>query len=256
MKRTIYTLSDFHVSGDPQRNSQEKWGPVWVDHRKQIETNWRELVGPDDIMLINGDTSWSSSVEQAMEDLTWIASLPGTKYLCEGNHCSGWWKISKLRKAFKELGITDTFFTTYQDTFEIAEGIVLVGGMGWYGPRDRELFVTENPAEAAVRWRNDLYERAMLKFYQHVIEMRRALERTKEQYPDHTILVQTHFPPRNEMFELMKEYKVAACVYGHLHGETQWMRTENIETDLGGVDFRLVATDFVLNVPQKVLELP
>jgi predicted phosphohydrolase len=255
MMQNIFTLSDLHVSGNPQRGDQARFGDVWIDHRQKIEDNWRATVTPNDIILVNGDTTWSSNPDVAMEDLTWLESLPGTKYLCEGNHCESWWRPSRIRKALKELGLTTLHLTTHEDIHLMASGFVLVGTMGWYGPKDRELFklMNSDPDNLgwASRWSNENFDKAMSKFYLECTRMRQALKRARSLYPDARLFVQTHFPPRDSMFEMMKEFNVEWCVYGHLHSPTHSMGTEFIEReeDCGRVNFQLASTDFLVHKP-------
>jgi predicted phosphohydrolase len=249
---TIYTISDLHLSGEPERKCMSKYGIVWEDHRNKITENWNAIVKADDIVLVNGDTSLGSNFEQALEDLAWVASHPGHVFLCDGNHCSNWWRPAKLRKALGQLGITNLTLTTYEDRHLIGANYVLVGTRGWYGPRDRELFLAREPEAQFTRWTNEIYEHAMLVFYKDVINLRRSLERAKADYPDRRILVQTHFPPRNEMFDLIKAYDAEVCVYGHLHGSTWDMGTEFVESDFGNTKFILASTDFLNHVPKFV----
>ena len=66
-----------------------------------------------------------------------------------------------------------------------------------------------------------------------------------------------HYPPRYrgytcpEILDLLKQYEVKACYYGHLHGDSHKLA---IEGPCGGTDFRLVAADYVNFKPVKIAE--
>jgi predicted phosphohydrolase len=44
-----------------------------------METNWRAIVRPEDLVLVPGDISWATHFEDALVDLRWLDALPGTK---------------------------------------------------------------------------------------------------------------------------------------------------------------------------------
>jgi len=58
-----------------------------------------------------------------------------------------------------------------------------------------------------------------------------------------------HYPPTNrfllensEFIKLMQKYNVKKCIYGHLHGEAH---SEAIEENIGGIDLKLVSSDYL-----------
>ena len=54
-----------------------------------------------------------------------------------------------------------------------------------------------------------------------------------------------------EVIAKLEEYSVERCYYGHLHGPTH---KRAIEGKLGGVEYHLVAADYLGFVPKKVLD--
>lgn len=66
-----------------------------------------------------------------------------------------------------------------------------------------------------------------------------------------------HYPPRyqgyicDEIVELLERYGVKACYYGHLHGGSHRLAMEGI---FGGVEYHLVAADYIGFEPKKILE--
>ena len=98
----VYVLSDLHLSTNTKTNkSMEVFGSRWRGYMERIETNWRRLVEPCDTVIIPGDISWALGIDEALADLRFIDSLPGTKYLGKGNH-DFWWSTQKKLTDFWE----------------------------------------------------------------------------------------------------------------------------------------------------------
>lgn len=61
-----------------------------------------------------------------------------------------------------------------------------------------------------------------------------------------------HYPPitQNTLFhrqfldflEIMKQYQIKRCYYGHLHGKSH---QEAVQGDVQGVDFKLISADYL-----------
>ena len=70
-------------------------------------------------------------------------------------------------------------------------------------------------------------------------------------------LVFLHYPPRykgytcQEILDLLAKYEVRQCFYGHLHGPSHKLAMEGL---WDGVDFRLVAADYVDFKPVTVIK--
>ena len=70
-------------------------------------------------------------------------------------------------------------------------------------------------------------------------------------------IVFLHYPPRYKGYEcpeilaLLEKYQVRRCFYGHLHGGSHKLAMEG---QWDGVDFRLVAADYIGFAPYKVLD--
>ena len=69
-------------------------------------------------------------------------------------------------------------------------------------------------------------------------------------------LVFLHYPPRykgyecTEILQLLQRYDVRRCFYGHLHGASHGLAQEGL---WDGVDFKLVAADYIGFRPYRVL---
>ena len=80
----VYAISDLHL---PARvKPMDVFGEHWKNHFERIQADWRARVGAEDVVLLPGDLSWAMRLEEAIEDLSEIAALPGVKLLLRGNH--------------------------------------------------------------------------------------------------------------------------------------------------------------------------
>ena len=51
-----------------------------------------------------------------------------------------------------------------------------------------------------------------------------------------------HYPPfESNLIEIMKQYNVKTCIYGHLHGESH---KKAICGKIDNIDFKLVSADY------------
>jgi predicted phosphohydrolase len=72
----ILTISDLHLSfANPK--PMDIFGNRWRNHPERVATAWKNLIAPDDIVLIAGDISWAMQLKEALVDLRWIDQLPG-----------------------------------------------------------------------------------------------------------------------------------------------------------------------------------
>ena len=70
------------------------------------------------------------------------------------------------------------------------------------------------------------------------------------------IIAMIHYPPfnqdlsLNEFSQMLADYKVEKCVYGHLHGKGHKF---SYEGEMEGVDYNFVASDY-LDFNLKIIE--
>ena len=83
----IFVLSDLHLSTDLSMNkSMDIFGDRWRDYMVKIRKNWDSVVTPSDTVIVPGDISWATRLEEARADLDYLNRLNGTKLLGKGNH--------------------------------------------------------------------------------------------------------------------------------------------------------------------------
>ena len=94
------------------------------------------------------------------------------------------------------------------------------------------------------------------KIYEREIgRIRMSLEDAKKKGAREIIGV-LHYPPTNDKHqvsgftELMTEYGVKTCVYGHLHGKEKYKR--GLKGVLNGVEYKLVSLDYLNADPLRI----
>lgn len=233
---TIFAISDLHLSFNKSKglfevnHETDVYKPMdifgWDRHYEKIRDAWLETVGEGDTVLIPGDISWGMNLAEARHDFEWIARLPGRKVLSPGNHCYYAQSKKKVRQALPEG------MTWIDADYTLAEGVVVAGTRGWTLPGDR--FWDEEKDRR-------IYER-------QVGRLRLALEGAAREHPDLPRVVMIHFPPVTKkitasgFLDVMKEFHVRTCVYGHLHGAAH---KEAIEGEFEGIHLQLVSCDYL-----------
>lgn len=217
----IYAISDLHLSKAVPNKSMEMFGNKWINYQEKIDKNWKSTVTMEDTVLIAGDISWAISLEEAYEDFKYINSLPGKKIIIRGNHDYYFSTLTKVNK-FLEDNNFDTI-TILNNNSYLIENYNICGFRGW-GTTDKDTV--------------DDY-----KVYQReLVRLRLSLDSIEEENKEKPIIVMTHFPPfKPEIRDILKEYNVKTCIYGHLHGEGHYMVYEGI---IDNTDYKMVSGDY------------
>ena len=96
----IYAIGDLHLSGEPASKPMEVFGEHWRNHKEKVAANWQNTVTAQDTVIVCGDISWAMTLEEAAQDLDWLAQLPGRKLLLRGNHDYWWSSLSKMQQRY------------------------------------------------------------------------------------------------------------------------------------------------------------
>ncbi|MDR3565635.1 MAG: metallophosphoesterase [Negativicutes bacterium] len=216
----IFAIADTHLSGQPPTKPMAVFGDHWLNHWEKIKADWLTRVSPDDTVLLAGDISWAMKLEEACVDLEEIAALPGQKILIRGNH-DYWWQT--MKKMTVAIGNRLTFL---HNSFAAVGDFAVCGSRGWLCPDD--------PCFTAAD--KTIYLRETLR-------IRASLDAARSAGFEQIILM-LHYPPRyhqpNEITELLREFKVPICVYGHLHDEA--VKTA-VTGNIDGTIYHLVSCD-------------
>ena len=237
----IFAMADLHLALSNPEKTMEEFGSGWTDYMELIKKNWEETVGPDDTVLMPGDSSWAMYIEKAHEDFKFINSLPGHKLIGRGNHDYWWTTVSKLEKYCAGEGFDTISFI--RNNAIVIEDSVVTGTRGWklpyesgFSAEDRKIFDRE------------------------VIRLGLCLKEVDKADSEHKLrhIVMLHYPPltrkcmSSDFSKLLEDSNTDICVYGHLHGFSHSNAFEGRKDDGTVVEYRCVAADFLRFKPLKI----
>lgn len=224
---SIFVIADLHLSFRKPK-PMDIFGDNWQNHEEKIKKDWNEKVTENDLVVLPGDFSWETYLENTKLDFEYLNSLPGKKIMLKGNHDYWWTTITSMKKFLKENFFENIDFL-YNNSYEF-ENKILCGTRGW------SLLENEKDTKLINR------ELGRLK-----ISLDDGMKKYKE---GKEIIVFMHYPPitkfkmlsgeEMKFINLMKEYNVKRCYYGHLHGNSI---KDAIEGVVEGIEFKLISCD-------------
>lgn len=223
------------------------FGARWTGYTEKLRTRWNRLVTENDTVVIAGDISWAMSHTGALEDLKFINSLNGQKIIGRGNHDYWWTSLTKLNALCKDNGL-DTLRFLYNNAYAV-ENFIVCGSRGWYIDESNRKMPQEADyqkivAREAIRLEISLNEAKKLQS-----------EKLVEDGILREIIVFLHFPADfrgyvcREIVDVMKNFGVKRCYYGHIHGVYNIPRSEVSE----GIKHTLTSADFLDFSPLPIL---
>ena len=243
----LYALGDLHLSFQSDK-SMDKFGKVWRHHDRKIEKYVRQIVKPEDTLVLTGDHSWGRKLADCREDLAFIERFPGRKILLRGNHDMFW--DAKKTECLNEEYRGKLFFL--QNNFAVYQDYALVGTKGYTfeGP-----FYLDHQGRI-VGWDEQKEEQARKLVEREMARLRSSFSQAREAGYKKFIMF-LHYPPTNILeqtspfTEIAQEYSVTAVVYSHCHGESRF--GDSIRGDFQGVRYMLVSGDYLHFHPAAVL---
>jgi predicted phosphohydrolase len=234
---TVWAISDLHLSfARPER--RERYAARWQDHAARIATCWRQTVRPGELVLLPGDLSMARNHREVQPDLEWLGALPGTKILSPGNHDRWWNGAEPVRRLLRRAMIA-----VDGDAAE-THGVIVCGTRGAPPPGGE----TDAADRISANRELEALERAL----DHAARLRGDRERP--------VYVLWHFPPfdangrAGPCVDRLERAGVTACVYGHLHIQSQWSLA--VQGDVRGVRYHLVAADALGFRPLRIGAAP
>ena len=227
----LYAIGDLHLCLGVSK-PMDIFGGNWVGYMDKLTESMSKIT-PDDTTVLLGDLSWALDLAGAKADFSWIDQIPGRKIIIKGNHDYWWSTASKFYKFCQEHGFSDQLILN-NNHYEYGEWAPC-GTRGWFFEED-------------VSGQHDekVFRRELLR-----------LETSLKSAGDRPKMVFLHYPPRYkgyecpEILELLQKYEVRRCFYGHLHGPSHKLAMEGL---WDGVEYRLVAADFLNFMPFTVLD--
>ena len=131
----IYTIGDLHLSFN-ENKPMSIFGDNWKGHEEKIKKDWIQKVKETDLVILPGDFSWSTYLNDTKEDFEYLNSLPGKKLLLKGNHDYWWTTITSMRNFLKENKFDNIDFI-HNNSYEF-ENCIIVGTRGWNQSEDIE----------------------------------------------------------------------------------------------------------------------
>lgn len=202
----------------------------WDNYVDRLYANWHRTVSENDTVVIPGDISWALKLENSLEDLKFIDTLPGKKIILKGNHDLWWATMTKLTAFFEQNSIK-TIFPLFNSVIE-AEGKAICGSRGWMCDNSeqnkkiilREAGRLELSLSAAVKTGLDP-------------------------------IVFLHYPPVyadvccEEITDVLKKYNIKTVYHGHIHGSGLHRAVKEHD----GISYKLVSCDCIEFTPYKIL---
>lgn len=225
----LFAIADLHLSFGTDKPMDVFSG--WHDYVSRIEANWKNIVRESDTVVIPGDVSWAMNFSELYPDFAFLHALPGRKILLKGNHDYWWTTLAKMNRFIGESGF-DTIRILHNSAVE-AEGICVCGTRGW-------LYDSEPDDDRKILLRE-------------AGRLRLSLEAAAKTGLEPVVFL--HYPPVygdfvcGEILQVLQEYGVRRCCYGHLHGRAALRAVEGVSQ---GILFRLVSCDHLKFLPMRI----
>lgn len=226
----IYTIADLHLSFGTNKPMDVFSG--WTNYTERIRVNWQRLVEPDDTVVIAGDISWAMKLNEINKDFEYIQSLNGKKIILKGNHDYWWTTKSKMDKYIADSGFDS--ISILHNNYYVVEDTAICGTRGWFYDAEKD--------------------EDMLILKREVGRLKMSVEpAVKAGYKPVVFL---HYPPIyngmecTEIMDVLREYEIEKCFYGHVHGGNAAKKAFIGEKD--GISFKLTACDYVNFTPLSI----
>lgn len=207
------------------------FGAHWIGYLEQIKNNWLDKVSSEDVVLVSGDISWAKSIDNARQDLQFLAELPGTIVIVKGNHDYWWNSYTKIKSILPQNVIA-----IQNNACKIGDKI-FCGTRGWQLPERGEKL-----AES---------DEKILKREEHRLAL--SLEHASNlRCNNEEVYVMMHYPPFNSssmsscFTRLINDSPARYVVYGHLHGVDCYSKPLVVKDD---VKYFLTSTDLINHNP-------
>lgn len=224
---SLFVLGDLHLSFGTDKPMDIFRG--WSNHVDKITANWNNMVTDNDTVVINGDISWATYLENTAEDFSFINNeLKGDKIFIKGNHDYWWNTKSKMEAFLLEKGF-DRIKILNNNAYLI-DGISVCGTRGWI-----------NDDSAA-------FDAKLLNREAGRLEM--SIIQGKKLGGEPVAFL--HYPPifgtekNSYMLDVMKKHEITRCYYGHVHGDAF---KKAFVGEYEGIKFNITSCDCVKFMP-------
>ncbi len=226
----LYAIGDLHLSFGADK-PMDVFGGKWDGYVEKIKDGLSCMTEEDTLVLL-GDVSWGLDLHEAKADFQFLSEIPGRKLILKGNHDYWWSTVKKFEDFCTENGFHNLHLL-HNNAFSY-DDIAICGTRGWFFEEDKQGTHDEK-----------VFRRELGRLE---ASLKAAGEKEKFCF--------LHYPPRYrgytcpEIIDLLQTYGVRRCFYGHLHGDSHKLAMEGL---WDGIEYRLLAADFVNFTPQKIL---
>ena len=226
----IYSIADLHLSFGTNKPMDVFSG--WTNYTERIRANWQRLVEPDNKVVIAGDIAWAMKLNDINQDFEYIQSLNGKKIIMKGNHDYWWTTKSKMDKYISDSGFDS--ISILHNNYYVVEDTAICGTRGWFYDAEKD--------------------EDMLILKREVGRLKMSIEPAVS--AGYKPVVFLHYPPIyngmecTEIMDVLREYEIEKCFYGHVHGGNAAKKAFIGEKD--GISFRLIACDYVNFTPLSI----
>ena len=227
---SIWTIADLHLSFCVDK-PMNIFGDNWDNYEEKLKQDWLSKVKEEDTIILGGDFSWGTYLEETIKDFKFINDLPGTKILLKGNH-DYWWQTVKSMDNFLKENSFEKIYFLYNNSY-LVENKIIVGTRGW------SLNFDEPDTEK-------LYNRELIRLE---LSIKDGVNKFGE---DKEMICFMHYPPitrnmisnnvKSKYIDLLKQYNISKLFYGHLHGASH---KDAVEGEIDGVNIKLVSSDYL-----------
>ncbi|MCR4925477.1 MAG: metallophosphoesterase [Clostridiales bacterium] len=228
---SLFAIGDTHLSLSCDKPMDIFNG--WSDYVERLEENWKNCVGENDTVVINGDFSWAMTLEQAYEDFKFINALPGKKLISKGNH-DYWWSTKNKMDKFLLENHFDTVNILHNNAY-IAGDFAVCGTRGWFFDAQE----------------NEQTDKKVL--LREAGRLKMSIDEAKKTGLEPIVFL--HYPPLtqtavcHEIYDVLIEEGIKRCFYGHLHSAST---SRSVNSVVDGISFALISSDFLGFTPRLI----
>jgi len=230
---SLFAIADLHLPLGVNK-PMDVFGRNWENYVDRLKENWQNTVKTDDTVILAGDFSWATYLEQSKADFEFLNCLNGKKILLKGNHDYWWSTLNKMKVFLEENGFTNIDFLQ-NNSFEYKD-ISICGSRGWLNPQ------------------RNMSEENQRIFDREIIRMEMSIKTAK--HPENIICVM-HYPPISNDYKdtkvetMLYSYGVKSCIYGHIHSSSLKSAFEGV---YNGIEYKLVSADYREFMPIKIAD--
>ena len=108
---SIFAVADLHLSFNINK-PMYVFGDNWIGYEEKIKKDWMEKITDNDLVLLPGDFSWETYLENTYKDFEFINNLPGKKILLKVrlNTLLSFWEFGRKQAVWRKGSVLIYYF--------------------------------------------------------------------------------------------------------------------------------------------------